>query len=117
MRNVIRLHDSRAMRPVLLAVSAAAAIAAVGGTAGTAAGQGAGPSHYTHKASQLRKEAAFSGPQLAHGELAIQGTNAGDRLAFRLQSGNPAVLQVDVGDDGAADYSFARAEIARISVD
>ena len=117
MRNFIRLHDSRAVRPVLLAVSAAAAIAAVGGTAGTAAGHGTASAHNAHKASHLRQEAAFNDPQLAHGELAIEGTNAGDRLALRLQSGNPAILQVDVGDDGSADFSFARAEIARISVD
>ena len=116
MRNFIRLHDSRAVRPVLLAVSAAAAIAAVGGTAGTAAGHGTASAHYAHKASHLRK-AAFNDPQLAHGELAIEGTNADDRLALRLQSGNPAILQVDVGDDGSADFRFARAEIARISVD
>jgi Ca2+-binding RTX toxin-like protein len=116
MRNFIRLHDSRAVRPALLAVSAVAAIAAVGGTAGTAAGYGTPPAHHAHKASQLRKEAAFNDPQLAHGVLAIEGTNAGDRLALRLQSGNPAILQVDVGDDGSADFRFARAEIAKISV-
>ena len=117
MRNFVRLHDSRAVRPALLAVSVAAAIAAAGGTAGTAAGHGTASAHYAHKASHLRQEAAFDDPQLAHGELAIEGTNAGDRLALRLQSGNPAVLQVDVGDDGSADFSLARAEIARISVD
>ncbi len=116
MRNFIRLHNSRVVRPVLLAVSAAAAIAAVGGTAGTAAGHGSASAHYAHKASHLRK-AAFNDPQLARGELAIQGTNADDRLALRLQSSNPAILQVDVGDDGSADFSYARAEIARISVD
>ena len=116
MRNFIRLHDSRAVRPVLLAVSAAAAIAAVGGTAGDRG-------RTRHRARPLRPqgvasaEAAFNDPQLAHGELAIEGTNAADRLALRLQSGNPAILQVDVGDDGSADFSFARAEIARISVD
>jgi Ca2+-binding RTX toxin-like protein len=117
MRNFIRLHDSRAVRPVLVAVSAAAAIAVVGGTAGTAAGHGTASAHHAHKASHLRQEAAFNDPQLAHGELAIEGTNAGDRVALRLQSGDPAVLQVDVGDDGSADFSFARAGIARISVD
>jgi hypothetical protein len=105
------------MRPALLAVSAAAAIAALGGTAGAAAAHGTGPARDAHKASHLRKEAALSDPQLAHGELAIEGTNAGDRLALRLQTGNPAVLQVDVGDDGSADFRFARAEIAKISVD
>ena len=117
MRNFIRLHDSRVVRPALLAVSAVAAIAAVGGTAGTAAGYGTAPAHHAHKAPQLRKEAAFNDAQLAHGELAIEGTNAGDRLALRLQSGNPAILQVDVGDDGSADFQFARAGIAKISVD
>ncbi len=116
MRNFIRLHDSRALRPALLAVSAVAAIAAVGGTAGTAAGHGTPPAHHMHKASQLRKEAAFNDPQLANGELTIEGTNADDRLALRLQSGNPAVLQVDVGDDGSADFRFARTDIAKISV-
>jgi len=99
-----------------LAVSAVAATAIVGGTAATAAGYGTPPAHHAHKASQLRKEAAFNDPQLAHGELAIEGTNAGDRLALRLQSGNPAILQVDVGDDGSADFRFARAEIGKISV-
>ena len=117
MRNFIRLHDSRAVRPALLAVSAVAAIAALGGTAGAAVAYGTAPAHDAHKASHLRKEAAFGDPQLAHGELAIEGTNAGDRLALRLQSGNPAILQVDVGDDGSADFRFARAEIRTIAVD
>ena len=73
-----------------IAVSAAAGIAAIGGTAGTAAGHGTASAHYAHKASHLRQAAAFNEPQLAHRELAIEGTNAGDRLALRLQSGNPA---------------------------
>ena len=117
MRNFIRLHDSRAVRPALLAVSAVAAIAALGGTAGAAVAYGTAPAHDAHKASHLRKEAAVGDPQLAHGELAIEGTNTGDRLALRLQSGNPAILQVDVGDDGSADFRFARAEIRTIAVD
>ncbi len=117
MRNVIRLHDSRAVRPALLAVLSAAAIAAVGGTAGTAAGHGTGAAHNAYKGSQLRHEAAVDEPQLENGELTIEGTNANDRLALRLQSGDPAILQVDVGDDGSADFSFPRAEIAKISVD
>jgi hemolysin type calcium-binding protein len=104
MRNFIRLHDSRALRPALLAVSAVAAIAAAGGTAGTAAGHGVPPANHARA-------------QLAYGALAIDGTNAADRVALRLQNGDPAILQVDVGDDGSADFSFARAEITRISVD
>ena len=117
MKKFIRLHDSRGVRPALLAASALAAIAAVGGTAGTAAGYGTAPAHHAYKASHLRKEAKVKDPQLEQGELAIEGTNGNDRLALRLQAGNPAILQVDVGDDGSADFSFARAEIAKISVD
>jgi RTX calcium-binding nonapeptide repeat (4 copies) len=117
MKNFIRLHDSRGVRPALLAASALAAIAAIGGTAGTAAGRGTAPAHNAYKASHLRKEANVKDPQLEQGELAIEGTNGNDRLALRLQAGNPAILQVDVGDDGSADFSFARAAIAKISVD
>jgi Ca2+-binding RTX toxin-like protein len=104
MRNFIRLQDSRALRPALLAVSAVAAIAAAGATAGTAAGHGVPPANHATA-------------QLSHGALAIEGTNAADRLALRLQNGDPAVLQVDVGDDGSADFSFARAEVTRIALD
>ena len=117
MRNFIRLHDSRAVRPVLLAVSAAAAIAAVGGTAGTAAGHGTASAHYAHKASHLRKRRRSTIRSSRMASSRSREPMPDDRLALRLQSGNPAVLQVDVGDDGSADFSFARAEIARISVD
>ena len=117
MKNFIRLHDSRGVRPALLAATALAAIAAVGGTAGTAAGHGTAPAHNAYKASHLRTEAKVERPQVEQGELAIEGANGNDRLALRLQAGNPAVLQVDVGDDGSADFSFARAGITRISVD
>jgi RTX calcium-binding nonapeptide repeat (4 copies) len=117
MRNFARLNDLRSARPALLAVSAAAAIAAAGGLAGTAGAHGMGSTHHAYKASHLRYAAMVDDPRLEQGELRLDGTNAGDRLALRLQSGNPAILQVDVGDDGSADFSFARADVARISVD
>ena len=49
--------------------------------------------------------------------LRVKGTPASDEFALRLQAGNPAILQVDVDDDGSADFSFERKEIARIAVD
>ena len=104
MNNLSRHQHSRAARPALLAVSALVTAAALGATAGTAAG---------HRAAPSQDPVA----QLQHGELAIQGTNADDKFALRLQAGNRAVLQLDVGDDGSADFSFARAEIAKVSVD
>ena len=117
MRNFARLQDSRAVRPALLAVSALAALAVVGGTAGVAAGHGTAPVHNAYKASHQRYEAMVKDPQLEQGELAIDGTNANDRLALRLRAGDSTVVQVDVGDDGSADFSFARADIRKISVE
>src|SRR5438045_3524105 len=53
---------------------------------------------------------------LAHHALRVRGTQANDRIALRLAVGNPAVVQVDLGDNGSADFSFPRAAIERISV-
>ena len=55
-------------------------------------------------------------PKLKHGSLTIQGTRASDKLALRLKAGNARILQVDVRDDGKADFSFKRKQVARISV-
>jgi Ca2+-binding RTX toxin-like protein len=48
--------------------------------------------------------------------LTVTARNAGDDLALRLAAGNPQILQVDVGDDGSADYSVARGRFDRIAV-
>src|SRR5215831_11233010 len=53
--------------------------------------------------------------QLAHHTLRVRGTDANDVIALRLAAGNPAVVQVDLGDDGTADFSFPRAAIHSIS--
>ena len=55
--------------------------------------------------------------QLEQHTLHVEGTEANDAIALRLAAGNPAVLQVDIGDNGSADFSFPRASINRISVD
>jgi Ca2+-binding RTX toxin-like protein len=49
--------------------------------------------------------------------LTIEGSEASDAIALRLQAGDPGVLEVDVGADGSADFSFARKRIASIAVD
>jgi Ca2+-binding RTX toxin-like protein len=54
--------------------------------------------------------------QLRHHLLAIEGTKASDKIALRLEAGNAAVLQLDVGDDGTPDASFELARIAAIAV-
>jgi Ca2+-binding RTX toxin-like protein len=96
MKNLIPLKKSRSVR---LAASALAVTAAVAVASAIMAGPGnAAPS------------------KLHHGVLRVKGTEASDKIALRLQAGNPAILQVDIGDDGSADFSFERARIAKIVV-
>ncbi len=102
MKNLIQLKKSRFVRPMWLAASAAVVVAVA---AGIAAGQGNAAPH------------EFKGASLENGVLAVTGTNASDNIALRLQAGQPGTLQVDLGDDGSADFSFARAAVAKIALD
>jgi len=97
---------------VIVAVAVAGAVAAVVAGPGNAAS-----AIKADKASHSPKQSGFKHPKLKHGELTVKGTEASEKIALRLQAGNPAILQVDVGDDGSADFSFERNEIARIAVD
>ena len=54
--------------------------------------------------------------KLTHGVLTITGTNGSDEIALRLRAAHPGILQVDVGDDGSADFSFKRRRIGKIIV-
>jgi Ca2+-binding RTX toxin-like protein len=54
---------------------------------------------------------------LAHQTLRVRGTEANDAIALRLASGDPGIVQVDLGDNGSADFSFRRAAIERISIE
>ncbi len=67
-------------------------------------------------ATQASYGPSFKQPKLKNGVLIVTGTKASEKIALRLQAGEPAVLQVDVGDDGSADFSFARNEIAKIAI-
>ncbi len=62
-----------------------------------------------------RADAAYSA-QVSNGTLTITGNGASDRLALRLQAGVPTTLEVDVGDNGSADFSFDRATFDTIVV-
>jgi Ca2+-binding RTX toxin-like protein len=105
------------MRPGFLAVSALVAAVAVGGSAGTAAAHGGAATHKSHKTAHKRYKASGGFVRFSDGALAVMGGNRDDRLALGLQAGNPAVLQVDVGDDGSAEFDIPRAEITRLLVD
>jgi Ca2+-binding RTX toxin-like protein len=48
--------------------------------------------------------------------LIVKGTAASDKLALRLRAGAPDKLEVDVGDNGSADFRIARDKVKRIRV-
>ena len=95
MKHLIRLRASRTLWLVALAAAAAGIVA------------GAAQGSYHPK---------FQAPKLKDGVLSIKGTKASDRIALRLEAGEPGTLQVDVGDDGSADFSFQRSAIAKIAI-
>jgi Ca2+-binding RTX toxin-like protein len=66
-------------------------------------------------ASAEQAHAAYSANVSAQ-TLTITGDGASDKLALRLASGSPNTLQVDVGDDGSANFSFDRTTFTSISV-
>jgi Ca2+-binding RTX toxin-like protein len=118
MKKFDRSEASRTTLRVWLAASAvsvAAAVAVTGLVAGqvsaapTSEGAGAKPSYPPHAAK-------FKKPKLNHGVLIIEGTKAADKIALRLQTGQPGILQIDVGDDGSAEFSFDRSKVAKIAV-
>ncbi|MFL5935260.1 MAG: calcium-binding protein [Gaiellaceae bacterium] len=104
-----RMH-LKSRRAAFLAVVAIA----VAGSAGIVAAQShAAPGQPPHPPTAK----TFKHPKLKHGVLRIKGSDANDNIALRLQAGDPGIVQVDVGDDGSADFSFERDEIAAIAVD
>jgi Ca2+-binding RTX toxin-like protein len=50
------------------------------------------------------------------GQLNVLGTARSDRITLRLKPGNPSRLQVDVGGNGYAEYTFKRSRFNRIVV-
>jgi hypothetical protein len=114
-KKFIRIKKSGATRLLVLSAMAVSAAVAV---VGAAAAQGkAAPALRAGKASQTRHATGFERPRLHARTLFIAGTEGSDKIALRLQTGRPDVLQVDVGDDGTADFSFHRQSIAAIVVD
>ncbi|HEX4734961.1 MAG TPA: hypothetical protein VH247_11140 [Thermoleophilaceae bacterium] len=51
-----------------------------------------------------------------HGTLVVQGGDPDNRIALRLAANDPGVIQVDVGDDGSPQFSFARSGIDAINL-
>ncbi len=53
---------------------------------------------------------------LRQGVLTVTGTAGPDIITVRLKGGDPNTLEVDVGDDGAADFSFLRSTVTALTV-
>jgi Ca2+-binding RTX toxin-like protein len=87
-------------------VAVAAAFAAAIGVSSAAA------SPYHAAAPYHRVKASLN-----YGTLMVKGSKASDKIALRLRTADPSVLEVDAGDDGSAEFSFRRADVARIVVD
>ena len=51
-----------------------------------------------------------------HRTLTITGNAASSRLALRLRAHHPNTLQIDVGDNGSADFQVQRRRFDRIRV-
>src|SRR5215471_10429412 len=54
---------------------------------------------------------------VANGTLRITGTPSADRIALRRSHAHPNKLQVDIGDNGSADFTFALSSFTAIDVE
>jgi hypothetical protein len=54
--------------------------------------------------------------EIKRGTLEVKGGDGGNAVALRLKAGDPNTVEVDVGDNGSADLSFARNDVSAIQV-
>jgi Ca2+-binding RTX toxin-like protein len=54
--------------------------------------------------------------KIDNGTLTITGTGDDDVVALRLRAGDPTTLEIDVGDNGSADFAFKRDKFDHIVV-
>ncbi|MFL5931139.1 MAG: beta strand repeat-containing protein [Gaiellaceae bacterium] len=65
-------------------------------------------------ATQVKKPKVRAG--ISGGQLSVFGTAKNDRITLRLKPGNKARLQVDVGGNGSAEFTFRRSAFNHIVV-
>ena len=94
----------------LIARTALAAGLLTGGLAASA--QAAHPAHPV----SIKHRTPTVTVGIKHRTLTVTGTAASDKLALRLRARHPQTLQVDVGDDGSADFQVNRRRFDRIRV-
>ena len=115
---IIRPEKSPVLGLATLAVAVAAIAGILAGAGNAAPASVASRALWLQNAPWLQKKSdQFKAPTLENGLLTVEGTNAADRIALRLQAGQPGILEVDFGDDGSAEFSFERSEITEIVVE
>src|SRR4029453_16206992 len=107
----IRLKDWSPLNRLQLAAAGLGIIAA-GATAGIAATDGSAATYPSYPSLGAKLRA-----RLNYGTLEVRGTKASEKIALRLKAGQPNVIEVDAGDNGSADFSFARADVTRTFAD
>jgi hypothetical protein len=53
---------------------------------------------------------------IEQGTLDVKGGDQADAVALRLKAGDPNTVEVDVGDNGSADFSFPKVDVDAINV-
>jgi hypothetical protein len=106
-----KTHSRSLRRAVIAGALAAAAVGAGLAAPGTAA---AGLRHAHHHGADTPRT-----PAIENGVLSIEGTRGDDRIALRLQAGQPNVLEaeVDFGENGRALFEVDRASFSSIVLD
>ena len=118
MKNLSQRRTSRIARGARVALSTSVVVAGLAAATGAFASHGNAPLRYkTDYSAHHHARGRFKKPKLHRGLLTIEGTTAADKIALRLQAGDPAILLVDVGDGGAADFSFDRNRLRAIVID
>src|SRR5215211_4913650 len=102
MRSRSMNSDRRPERPFRLATLAVVAVAALLAPAVSSASN--------QKVDGVRAK-------LKHGTLEVRGSRDTDAVALRLKAGDPNRVEVDVGNDDSADFSFRRQDVKRLAVE
>jgi hypothetical protein len=73
-------------------------------------------SAHKHKVDANKHKVDGVTAKVKHSTLDVKGSNQADAVVVRLKAGDPNQIQVDVGGDGSADFSFARTGVSAINV-
>ena len=107
-----RRDGDRRRGAVVLVAALAVFVVALTFSTSSAYGATAKPPTTVAKTKLKPKVKAF----IHRGQLNVLGTAANDKITLRLKPGNQSRLQVDVGSNGSAEFTFKRSAFRRIVV-